>query len=214
MKTRCAALLLILIAFVTLPKSAFAQFRYAPVVGVTVNDLDFKQDLFSVEKTVGMQAGIMGELMFPGIGFGIDFSLLYNMMGARTNLGERKIWAADGFANPNVQLHVLQVPLHLRFKWTRMQGLEDYIAPFVYGGPDFAVMVGHSSIKGADGVKDPYKFSGGDLGLTAGGGFELFRRWQISVQYTWGMTYLLRTAKLDNMSAKNRQWAVRLAYMF
>ena len=75
-------------------------------------------------------------------------------------------------------------------------------------------MVGHSSIKGADGVKDPYKFSGGDLGLTAGGGFELFRRWQISVQYTWGMTYLLRTAKLDNMSAKNRQWAVRLAYMF
>lgn len=214
MKTRSAALLLILIAFITLPKSAVAQFRYAPVLGVTVNNLDFKQDLFTVDKAVGMQAGVMGELMFPGIGFGIDFSLLYNMMGARTNLGERKIWAADGFANPTVQMHMLQIPLHLRFKWTRMQGLEDYIAPFVYGGPDLALMLAHSTIKGTDGAKNPYKYSGGDFGLTAGGGFELFRRWQISVQYTWGMSYLLKTVKLDNQSAKNRQWAVRLAYMF
>ena len=31
---------------------------------------------------------------------------------------------------------------------------------------------------------------------------------------TWGMTYLLKTRKLENYSAQNRQWAVRVAYFF
>ena len=59
-----------------------------------------------------------------------------------------------------------------------------------------------------------FKYAGGDLGLTAGGGVELWKRWQVSVQYTWGMTYLLKTRKLENYSAQNRQWAVRVAYFF
>ncbi len=78
----------------------------------------------------------------------------------------------------------------------------------------FAINFAHSRIKGNDGAKNPYEYSGGDLGLTAGGGFELWKKWQVSLQYTWGMTYLLRTRKLDNLSARNRQWAVRVAYFF
>ncbi len=111
-------------------------------------------------------------------------------------------------------LHMLEIPLHLRFKWTRMNGLEDYIAPFVYGGPDFSFMLAHSDVKGNKDVPNPFKYAGGDLGLTAGGGVELWKRWQVSVQYTWGMTYLLKTRKLENYSAQNRQWAVRVAYFF
>lgn len=194
--------------------ASHAQFRYAPIAGVTISDLQFKQDLFGVERIVGLQAGIQGELMFPGIGFGIDFALLYNQMGAKTDLGSREIWASDGIGNPRMTLHTIQIPLHLRFKWTRMNGLEDYIAPFVYGGPDFTILAGHSAVKANAGVPNPYTYAGGDLGLTAGGGFEIFKRWQVSLQYTWGMTYLLKTRKLDNLSAKNRQWAVRVAYMF
>lgn len=214
MNNRIYALILALVAAVSLPGMATAQFRFAPVAGVTINSLDFKQDLFTVDQAVGMQAGVMGEMIFPGLGFGLDLGLLYNMMGAKTALGERKIWASDGYGTPYAMVHSLQIPLHFRFKWTRMMGLEDYIAPFVYGGPDFSLTVGHSRIKGANGAEKPFKYSGGDLGLTVGGGFELWRRWQLSVQYTWGMTYLLKTRKLDNLSAKNRQWAVRLAYMF
>lgn len=193
---------------------AAAQFRYAPVAGVTIGSLKFKQNLFDVNQKVGFEAGVMGELMFPGIGFGIDFGLLYNMMGAQTDLGSRKIWSSDGISNTATIIHTLQVPVHLRFKWTRMEGLEDYIAPFVYGGPDFGIVVGHNNIKRNEGAAAPYRYSGGDLGLTAGGGVELYRRWQLSVQYTWGMSYLLKTRKLDNMSGRNRQWAVRVAYFF
>lgn len=212
MKRFRALLLALLTTIAILP--AAAQFRYAPVVGVNISDLKFKQDLFAVKQLVGFQLGVQGELMFPGIGFGMDFALLYNQMGAKTNIGSRPVWAVDGFGNERVTLHTLQIPVHVRFKWTRMNGLEDYIAPFVYGGPDFGILVGHSRIKGNDDVKNPYRYSGGDLGLTAGGGFELWKRWQVSLQYTWGMTYLLKTRKLDNLSARNRQWAVRVAYFF
>lgn len=205
---RLIALLLLLLS---LP--AVAQFRYSPVVGVNVNNLKFKQDLVNVGHSVGFQAGLAGELMFPGIGFGIDFGLLYNMEGAKVDLGSREIWGSEGLGNENLQLHVIQIPVHLRFKWTRMNGVEDYIAPFVYGGPEFSILAGHSGFKGTSG-EHPFKYAGGDLGLAVGGGVELWRRWQVMVQYTWGMTYITKTRKLDDYSARNRQLAVRVAYMF
>ena len=156
----------------------------------------------------------MTELMFPGIGFGMDMGLLYTTMGAKTDLGSRLIWSSDGFGKENTMLHTFQIPLHLRFKWTRMNGFEDILAPFVYGGPDFDFIFAHNSIKGNSGVKNPYQYAFGELGLTCGGGVELFKRWQISAQYTWGMTYVVKTRKLDNESARNRMWVARVAYFF
>lgn len=206
--------LIVAIVFLAVPAAIFGQFRYGPVAGVNINTLKFKQDLIDINTVVAGQAGVQAELMFPGIGFGIDFGLLYNMEGANVDLGSRKIWSSDGFKKTDVTLHMIQIPFHLRFKWTRMNGIEDYIAPFVYGGPDFSFMVAHNSIKGNAGVPNPFNYAGGDLGLTAGGGFELYKRWQVSVQYTWGMTYLLKTRKLENFSAQNRQLAVRVAYLF
>lgn len=205
--------LVLLTVLVGLAAAANAQFRYAPVVGVTVNNLKFKQDLVDVRHTIGFEAGVMGELMFPGIGFGMDFGLFYNMEGAKVNLGSRELWSSEGIGDDNLRLHTLRLPLHLRFKWTRMNGIEDYIAPFVYGGPEFGICVGHSGERQKDG-SDPFRYAGGDLGLSVGGGLELWRRWQISCQYTWGMTYITKTRKLDNYSARNRQLAVRVAYMF
>lgn len=206
--------LLLAFALLAIPATVMAQFRYAPVVGVNISDLKFKQDLFSVNKLVGPQVGVLGELMFPGIGFGMDFGLFYSELGAKTDLGSREVWRVDGFGDEKAILHMLQIPVHVRFKWTRMNGFEDYIAPFVYGGPEFGILVGHSNIKGNAGVANPYTYTGGDLGLTAGGGAEVFKRWQVSVQYTWGMTYLLKTRKLEDVSAQNRQWTVRVAYFF
>ncbi len=206
--------LIVAIVFLAIPTAMLGQFCYGPVAGVNFNSLKFKQDLIGISTTVGGQAGLQAELMFPGIGFGIDFGLLYNMEGANVDFGSRKIWSSDGFKKTDVTLHMIQIPFHLRFKWTRMNGLEDYIAPFVYGGPDFSFMVAHSAIKGNSGVPNPLNYAGGDLGLTAGGGVELYKKWQVSVQYTWGMTYLLKTRKLENFSAQNRQLAVRVAYLF
>lgn len=184
-----------------------AQFRAAGVAGVNISTLNFSQDLVPVKSSVGYQAGILGELMFPGIGFGIDLGLLYNQGGAKVDLGSKEVWSSLGYGNQRSYLHYVQIPLHLRFKWTRMSGLEEYIAPFVYGGPELNILVAHNKCKA-------YDYSGAELGLSAGFGLEIMRNWQISGSYTWGMTNALETKLLDGFGAHNRQWTVRVAYFF
>lgn len=199
--------LAILLCMVASTFVASAQFRYAAILAPQMSNLKFKQDLVDVSQAFTYQAGVQGELMFPGIGFGMDLGLLYNQQGAKVNLGQRKVWASQGYGDELVRMHNLQIPLHLRFKWTRMNGLEDVIAPFVYGGPDFNILLGHTNCSA-------FHCAGGDLAVSAGGGFELFKRWQLSFNYSWGMTYALKTTLLDNFSARTRSYAVRLAYMF
>lgn len=199
---------LALIAFALLfSVSASAQFRWSAVAGVTGNSLHFKQDLVNTSSTIGYLAGINGEMMFPGIGLGLDLGLRYNQQGGKVNLGERLIWSSQGYGNEQVYIHSVNIPVHLRFKYTRLNGLEDLIAPFVFGGPEFNIQVAH-------GHCDAFKYSGGDLSLTVGGGAEIKKVWQIYGGYTWGMTYALRTQLLDNFSARNKQWYIRLAYFF
>ena len=207
MKKTIAKILVAMVVALAASLPASAQFRYGPVLGATATNLTFKQELASVSQTPGFQAGLQTELMFPGIGCGIDFGLIYNMAGANVNLGDKLIWSSQGFGKERIMLHQLNIPFHLRFKYTRLGGLEEYFAPFVYGGPDFNILLGHSHC-------DAMEWSGGDLSLTAGAGVELMRHWQVSASYNWGMTYALKTKLLTNYSARTRQWTVRVAYLF
>lgn len=206
MKRKLVSVIILAVAML-LPLSSNAQFRRSVVAGVNINDLVFKQDLAGVSSLVGAQAGVEGELMFPGIGFGLSFGLMYNQLGGQVNLGEKKIWASEGYGNEKLYLHNITIPLHLRFKWTRLNGFEDTLAPLIFGGPDFSILAGHSKC-------DAIKWAGGDLGLTAGVGAEILKKWQVTASYTWGMTYSLKTKLLDDYSARQRHWAVRVAYFF
>lgn len=184
-----------------------AQFRYGAAAGVTITDLKFKQDLITIDQSVGGSAGIVGEMMFPGIGFGIDLGLLYTQRGATLHLGERKIWESDGYGDERCYLHYVEIPINLRFKYTNLAGIEDYVAPFIFGGPAISFLAAKSDINALE-------YAGGELGLTAGFGLEIFKKWQVSGSYTWGMTYALKTKLLDDFSAKNRTWNVKVAYFF
>lgn len=188
-------------------QSASAQFRYGPTVGLDLTNLNFSQDLFDVDKSLGYQAGLQAEMMFPGIGFGIDFAALYSQKGATLNLGQREIWAAEQIGRSRSYLHYLEIPVNLRFKWTRMSGLEDYIAPYVFGGPTFGFLLAHNKVPG-------FEYAGGDLGVQCGLGFEIKRRWQLQGSYTWGMTYAIKSTKLLDFVGRNRSWQVRVAYLF
>lgn len=197
---------------------ANAQFRYGPVVGGSVTKYKFKQDLVELKQQLGGHAGVQAEMMFPGVGFGMEFGLLYYLEGGKVNLGQKPIWAGSpqlgiaGFGNETVMIHNLQIPFHVRFKWTRMNGLEEIVAPFFYGGPDFNIQVGHSAVKAGD--RKAFRFSGGDVGLTVGLGAELLQHYQVSAGYTWGMTYALKTRLLDQFSARLSGWQFRVAYLF
>lgn len=181
--------------------------RWAAVAGMDMTDLKFDQTLFNVDRNIGATAGIMGELMFPGIGFGVDASLLYTQRGAKLHMGERPIWEKEGYGKENCILHYIEIPLHLKFKFKNLNGLENIIIPILFAGPEFSFLVGHSKI-------DAIKYTGGEFGIDVGAGFEFFHKVQINASYCWGMSYALKTKVLDDFSAKNRTLKVAVAYLF
>lgn len=186
---------------------ASAEFRWGPTAGANFYSFHWKQDLITQQNQVGFNAGVMGEIMIPGIGFGVDFALKYNNHGAKLNLGEKEVWAASGYGTETCTLHTLQIPLNLRFKWTRMNGLEDYWAPLAYAGPVFNITMAHSDLKALE-------YPRGCFGLQVGLGFEIMKHFQITGGYFWGLTYEIKTHKLDNFSARPEGWNVNLTYLF
>ena len=198
---------LFLLVFVAL--SAAAEFRFGPMIGVNGSSLFWKQDLTPTHYKIGGSAGILGELMIPGIGFGVDIGLRYQLNGAKVNFGEREIWAGapDYMGDENVWFHTIQIPLNLRFKWTRLDGLERIIAPFVYAGPVFTFNVATNDIPV---IEHP----GGTVSVQVAGGAELWEHLQVSGGYYWGVSYQVRTLKLDNYSARPQGWFVNVAWLF
>lgn len=187
--------------------AASAEFRWGPTAGVNISTYTFRQDLIEVDQSVGGDVGVLAELMFPGIGFGVDFGINYSLYGAKLHLGDKKVWASDGFGTEQSYLHSIHIPINLKFKYTNLNGIERKIAPFVYGGPVFSIIAGHNKV-------DALEYSGGSVMLQCGLGAELFEKFQISAGYYWAMTYEVRTIKLDNFSAKPQGWNVRLTYLF
>lgn len=189
--------------------SSHAEFRYGPIAGLTVNNLSFSQDdILSPQSTIGFSAGIFGEKMFPGIGFGLDIALAYEQRGATLDLGKWKIWDTQGYTgNSRLYLHYLSIPVHLRFKYTRLNGFEDYVAPFVYAGPSINFLLAHNSI-------NCLSYNTAEIGIDVGIGAEIFRRWQVSASYNFGVTNAFNAKILTDYGATNRTWSVRVAYLF
>lgn len=200
-------LLIFALCALCISSTANAQLRYGVTAGVSINNLKFNQDLIGVNSEVGYSAGVFSELMFPGVGFGLDFGLMYSQRGATLHLGDKPVWATDGFGNERAYLHNIEIPINLRFKFHQLNGFEDYCAPFLFAGPTFSILAGHGNIEALE-------YAGGDVGIQAGIGAELFKDWQISASYSWGTTYTLKTKKLDDFSAKTNSWNIKVAYLF
>lgn len=172
-----------------------------------MTNLHFNQYLVATSRAFGPNAGLAAEMMFPGIGFGLDLGLHYRMLGATVNLSDKEIWSSQGYGNPHITLNYITLPIHLKFKYTNLNGFEDYIAPLVYAGPSFNFLVAHSDVKAME-------YPGGEMTLNFGVGAEIMRRWQVSAAYNMGMTYCMKARILSDYSARNRSWSVNVTYLF
>lgn len=186
---------------------ASAEFRWGPTAGINISEIYWKQKLVNTELLTGPNVGVMGEIMIPGIGFGIDLALKYSMRGANVNFGDQHIWSSQGFGKEKIWFHTLQIPVNVRFKWTRMNGFEHYAAPFVYGGPVFNFNLSTTKLPI---IEHPT----GSVGLQCGIGGEFFERYQLSAGYCWGVSYDIRTKQLDNFSGCTRGWQINVAVLF
>lgn len=187
--------------------TASAEFRWGPTASAYFGNYKWRQPLIESTMQPSFSAGVIGELMIPGIGFGIDMGLQYAMHSAKLNLGAHEVWASDGYGIVPFKLHSIEIPVHLRFKWTRMEGVEDYIAPFAYVGP---IVQFHVSQTKCAAIEHPV----GSVALQFGIGAEIIKRIQVSGSYILNPTYEIQTVKLDNLSARNSGWTVTLAYLF
>lgn len=199
--------ILAVIMLIAVAAGVSAKFRWGPTVGVNFSQFHWKQDLVETNYLTGYNVGVMGELMIPGIGFGIDMGIKYAMRGAKVHFDDQVVWASEGMGTENLYFHTLQIPVNLRFKWTRMNGFENYIAPIVFVGPLFNFNLAHSECP-------VIEMPAGSVGLQCGIGAEIFKRYQITAGYLWGLSYDMRTVQLDNFSARTDSWFINFAVLF
>lgn len=198
--------IILVLMTIVLGFGANAELRWGPTASVNFNTFHWKEPLLETHLQTAFDAGIMTEIMIPGIGFGVDAGLTYGMRRARVNFGEWEVWKSQGYGNENVILHTINIPLHLRFKYTRLEGIEETIAPLAYAGPVFQFNVGSNC--GA--LENPF----GTVALDFGLGCELFQKYQISVGYLWGVSYCVRTKVLENLSGRSDGFRINLAVLF
>ena len=183
--------------------------RWGITFGGNYNEIHFKQsDLFESDRMFGPSIGVTGDMMIPGVGFGIDASILYTMRQGRLHLGDRRVWESLGLGNEVARQHYIDVPLNLKFRYSRLGGLESTLMPFVYVGPTFSFLVGHNK------VGDALKYTGVNVLLHAGIGVELFNKVQVSGGYSFSVGQNLGTKLLDDNVAKHRTWFVQATYFF
>lgn len=183
--------------------------RWGVTVGGNYNEIHFKQtDIFDSDCMFGYSAGVTGDMMIPGVGFGIDGSILYTMRQGRLHLGDKLIWSSQGIDTQVARQHYIDVPLNLKFRYSRLGGLESTIMPFIYAGPTFSFLVGHNK------VDDALRYTTVNVLLHAGIGVELFNKVQVSGGYSFSVGQNLGTKLLDDHVAKHRTWFVQATYFF
>ena len=199
----------LLIAIVVLTATAIQAQTYSHwgiTAGANINTIHFKQSDILPSKTMwGPQLGVTGEMVFSGVGFGVDGALLYSLKQGKVDYGSREAWSSLGFGDETVAMHYLDVPLHLKLKWRRLNGLENTIMPLVYVGPQFSFLTygNHRNLNSYPAV---------NVYLDMGFGVELMERWQLKVGYNFSVGQTFHTKLLDDNVAKNRTWYFNLTY--
>lgn len=201
------SILVIVMLVVTLCAQAQPQRRWGITVGGNYNEIHFKQsDIFQSDRMFGPSVGITGDMMIPGIGFGVDGSILYTMRQGKVHFGDKLAWSSLGIENQTVRLHYIDVPLNLKFRYSNLGGLESTLMPFIYAGPTFSFLAGHNK------VDDALKYTTVNVLLHAGIGVELFNKVQLSGGFSFSVGQNLRTKLLDEHVAKHRTWFIQATY--
>lgn len=152
----------------------------------------------------GFTAGAMAEFTIPVVGISFDVSLMYTRMnskmyydGSTTDVPAMKSSSKDFF----------QIPVNFKYK-IGLPIVGKIITPYIYTGPDFAFLLGHS---------DAFKHfqAAWDLGI----GVELVRHLQIGAGYSWGINNIAKKVtgweNIDgDFKTKNNYWTITAAYLF
>ena len=180
--------------------------RWGVTAGANINTVHFKQqDILDTRTMWGPQVGVTGEMNFSGIGFGVEGALLYSLKQGKINYGARQAWSTQGVGEETVAMHYIDVPLHLKFKYNRLNGFESTIMPMLYAGPQFSFLpyANHRDLNSYPPV---------NVYLDMGVGCEIRERLQLRAGYNFSIGQSLHTKLLDENVAKNRTWYFNITW--
>lgn len=207
MKKTLFAIVVAIIAMVTVATPASAQFRIGPKIGLNVNGLHFDKSIFDSENRAGFTGGIMTEFTVPLIGVGADLSAMYVRRTAE--------WMNSNADKENASADYIAIPLNLKWKIGNiLPGIKSIVNPFITTGPEFAFLCSKRTFK------DIVKRNNCDVAWNVGFGVELFTKVQVAASYGFGMTKVWETISgtpsenRANIDAKNRYWTITAAYLF
>lgn len=183
---------------------AAAQVRFGVKAGVALNSIHFNKeivnDITDGSNRAGFTGGVMAEVHVPIVGLCVDASLLY---------AHRSAELKGSTSNVVFKRDYIDIPVNLKYKFN-IVGLSSIFAPFVYTGPDFAILVSDSKQEG-------YKNKTLNTSWNLGFGAELFSHLQVSATYGIGITKAMEYVGIkgsESVSGKDRYWTVTAAYLF
>lgn len=200
------AVLTVAVALLALSVPAQSQVRIGPKLGVEVNTLRFSGDMFDRDNRAGFTGGLMIEAMVPGVGLGIDVSVMY----VRRN--QEALSLMQGYESVDVAKDYINVPVNLKWR-LGLPLVGKIITPYVFTGPDFAFLTSRRAINAA------WRNKSVDVAWNVGAGVQLFSHVQVGASYGFGITKLSRMTGLTgndapNIQGKNSYWTVTAAYLF
>lgn len=195
---RCWAFVLALMMM--LP--AAAQFKIGPRIGIDVNSLHFNSDVFQESNRAGFTGGLQAEFMIPGIGLGLDASVMYVRRSSTFRDQEKT----------KVNSDYIEIPVNLKYK-LGLPIVGSFMKPFVFTGPSFAFLTSRRFFSDFVNKKT-------DTAWNFGFGIEFVKHLQISASYAIGMSKamdvlnLVESNKETRVEGKNRYWTLTAAWLF
>jgi len=190
-------LLITLLLLASLP--AAAQVRLGLRGGITVGELRFDRDFIDSDNRVGYTGGLLIDVNIPVVGLGVEASAMYTRRNNRLTDHDRVY-----------KRHYFEFPVYARYRLA-LPKVERVFVPYVYTGPNFAVLFNDDNYSAYEGSKTY-------LSWDVGAGADLFRHLRVSATYGIGMTkamsYIDREYSGDRLDGKDRHWTINVAWLF
>lgn len=199
MKKLIGGLLMVLCMAIAVPVQA--QLRLGVKGGVNLSQADFSNvgDNFKKDNFTGFFIGPMAEFTLPGVGLGVDASLLFAQRGVKVSNGE---------SSTTLKQNGFDIPVNLKYTI----GLGSMLGVYLAAGPDFYFDFSKDK-RVYDTDVDKKKR---EVGINVGAGLKLFRHLQVGANYNipLGDTAKLKDGGEEFGSYKTKTWQVSVAYMF
>lgn len=203
--------LLIIISIVCLSATADAKIKFGLRGGLNITNMSFDSSIFDSSNRTGFYVGPTMKIGLP-LGFDVDASLIYNQWEADPDIYLADDESSAAIKGPSLRRKTVALPINLRKGF----GLGDKASLFIFGGPQFAFLVGDKDVE-----EYSYSWSNSDISINLGAGVMLVNHLELKANYNipCGKTGEFKftdavTHTVNEVKSKTGGWQIGLAYYF